>query len=64
MSRSALAVILNAAKQVRHEDVIQSILRLSADAWHERSLSTPDSPEWYKLTGEILGYSKLLAEFS
>jgi hypothetical protein len=42
-------------------EVIQRILELSADAQIERRAAGKESPAFYRLTGEIAAYGKMLA---
>jgi hypothetical protein len=42
------------------EHVSEIVSRLCEEAVEERAASLPNTPEWYKRTGEILGYGKLI----
>jgi hypothetical protein len=45
---------------VEKNDIIKIVNELKAQAWKEKRVAVPESPEWHKKTGEILGYEKVI----
>jgi len=43
------------------DDIVKVVSDLQAQAWKERRQALPESPEWHKKAGEILGYEKVIA---
>ncbi|MGA2813980.1 MAG: MEDS domain-containing protein [Candidatus Acidiferrum sp.] len=42
------------------EEILNIVYGLSWDAYDERLQLSPESPEWHKVTGEILSYSRMV----
>ncbi len=40
--------------------IVKVVTELKTQAWKEKRVEPPDSPEWHKKTGEILGYEKVI----
>ncbi len=43
------------------DDIVKVVSELQAQARKERRSATPESPDWHKKAGEILGYEKVIA---
>ena len=46
---------------IEKDDIVKVVSDLQAQARKERRAFTPDSPDWHKKAGEILGYEKAIA---
>jgi hypothetical protein len=46
---------------VEQSNIIQIVSELQAQARKEKRATVPESPEWHKKAGEILGYEKVIA---
>lgn len=42
-------------------EIVKVVTELKVEAWREKRTEAPESPEWHKKTGEILGYDKVIA---
>jgi MEDS: MEthanogen/methylotroph, DcmR Sensory domain len=41
-------------------EIVKVVTELKAQAWKDKRAATPDSAEWHRKTGEILGYEKVI----
>ena len=46
---------------IEKDDIVKVVSELQAQARKERRSFTPESPDWHKKAGEILGYEKVIA---